>query len=161
MSSPIKIRYTCETAGTLTKTLFSVKMWGPNGTMIDDPSWHPGGDITVPINDTRWIDWIITYTFPNGTTATVVENQTAVCATVGADVHCSAGFATSNPWVPLSSGIFGVNVTTSGSVLAQYDIYNQGNLCNVRRQLTNTATLKRPGTTDVAVSSPVWIKFTC
>jgi hypothetical protein len=159
VSAPVRIKYTCESAGTITKALYKVMKWGPNGSMIEEVI-PPGGDITVPLNDTRWIDWIITYTLPNGTTATVVENQTAVCATAGAGVNCSAGFSTSDPWRPLSDGVFGVTVSAPGSVIAQYDIYNPG-LCNVRRQLTNSATLKRAGTTDVTVSSPVWIKFTC
>jgi hypothetical protein len=160
VSSPVTIRYTCENAGTIKKELYKVMMWGPNGSMIDDPSWHPGGDVIVPKNDTRWLDYRITYTLPNGTTGTVVENQTAVCATTGPGVNCSAGFSTSNPWVPISDGVFGVDVSGMGSVIAQYDIYNPG-VCNERRQFTNTATLKRAGTLDVVVSSPIWIRYKC
>jgi hypothetical protein len=159
VSAPVKIKYICESAGTIKKELYKVMKWGPNGSMVEDVI-PPGGDITVPINDTRWIDWKITYTLPNGTTATVVENQTAVCATAGPGVNCSAGFSTSDPWVPLSDGVFGVNVTTAGSVIAQYDIYNPG-LCNVRRPFTNTATLRRAGAADVVVSSTIWIKYKC
>jgi hypothetical protein len=163
VSSPITIRYTCEGAGTLTKTLHSVMKWGPNGSMVEDLARSPEGDIIVPQGDTRWIDYQITYTLPAGTTGTVIENQTAVCATTGPVVQCSAGFATSNPWVPLSPGVFGVpNLSGTGSVIAQYDITNPTpGVCNERRQFTNTATLRRSGAIDVVVSSPIWIKYTC
>jgi hypothetical protein len=162
VSAPITIRYTCEGAGTITKSLTAVMMWGPNGSMINDPSWHPGGDVIVPQGDTRWLDYTITYTLPNGTTATVMENQTAVCGTTGPVVQCSAGFATSNPWVPLTPGVYGVNVSAGGSVIAQYDITNPTpGVCNERRQFINTATLRRAGAPDVVVSSPIFIKYTC
>jgi hypothetical protein len=136
--------------GTITKTLVDVMTLDASGAMIHDATWTPGGMVTVPPNQTRWLEFKLAYSVPAGFTGVVTENETSVCNTMGAadvnvvgsfKIFCSINYGGANPAGTMSNGVVSwSNLAAIGSILVPIDIHGGGLLCG-QRTFTNTAVL--------------------
>ena len=151
--------------GTLTKRLVDVMWINPTtGAMERDPVYALTGQVVIPAPDTRWLEYEIDYSLPAGVTGALVEDETAVCNTLGAaevnhpgDGTITCSFGNRTPLGSYSAGILtwgGVALT--GSVRMDIDITTGGVFCGLRT-LVNTATLKLSNgqTLTAAASTPV------
>jgi hypothetical protein len=166
-SASTTIRFVCTPNATITKTLVGVMTLDAAGQMANDPTWTPGSPVIVPGTETRWLEYRITYTLPNGTTGTITENEASVCATMGSGVNvngdgkitCSINYGGATPNGVMSSGVVSWSgLTGSGSVDVPIDMHNGGLACGLRKFI-NTAVLKLPDGTTKSVSVSTDIKF--
>jgi hypothetical protein len=154
--------------GTITKTLVDVMTLDAQGRMISDPTWTPGGKITVPANQTRWLEFKLAYSVPTGTTGVVTENETSVCNTMGAadvnvvgsfKIFCSVNYGGATPAGSMSSGVVSwKSLTGTNSILVPIDIHGGGKLCG-ERTFTNTAVLTLSNGTSTSSSTSTVINF--
>lgn len=158
------IRFVCEVK--FTKRLDRV-LTIVDGKMVDDPA-YTGGAVTIPVGETRWLDYVVEYSLPAGVTGAVTENETAVCNTLGAaDVNhpgdgtitCSFNWGMSAP-SPVASGGIGTwsGIGGTGSILVPIDLYTGGLACG-DRTLTNTAVLTTSSGATYTAKSNTLIKF--
>lgn len=149
--------------GPITKKLIDV-MIIQNGLMVSDPVWLSTGEVRIPAGETRWLDYQVVYTLPNGSTGTVTENEAAICSTMGSGVNmpgtgmigCSINYGMAQPSGSWSNGVLTWNgLRGNGSLLVPIDIVNGGLACG-RRDFTNTATLTFNGRTHlVTATTPI------
>jgi hypothetical protein len=123
---------------TLTKTLVDVMKAGPTvGSMVHDDAWVPGMPLVIPVDQTRWLFYQLSYTLPAGMTGTISENSVTVCGSLGTfRIQCS--FNESPVTAPVYSW---PAVSGAGSVTVQIDLGGGGaGMCG-DRLFTNTAVL--------------------
>jgi hypothetical protein len=147
-SAKTSLKLTCQPAVKFTKRL--ARVFTMNGTqMIDDPSWTPGQPISIPVGETRWLQYYVDYTLPAGVTATITESHDGVCGTVPAGMHC--GFNT--------GGVFSWPVTGTGTVIVDLDLSND-TACN-EGSFTNTAVLTPSAGAPVTATATTKLKLVC
>ena len=121
---------------TFTKELINV-FSGMGDPMVTDPAWNGGSVITIPAGETRWIEYRISYSLPEGVSAVITDVESQVCGTLtGTGWGCSFGYY-----------LTPITVTGTGSILLVIDIANLYGCGDT--QFTNTATL------TPSVGSPV------
>lgn len=147
------------TPSTLTKKLVGVMKQGATiGSMIPDPAWTPGSSIVViPIGETRWLSYEVSYTLPTGATGTITEDSHAVCGTLGTfRLQCSFNLA------PTTTGVYSWSVTgPSGAVTVPIDLGGGGAGSCGDQVFTNTATLTPSIGSPVTASAPITIRVVC
>jgi hypothetical protein len=139
----------CSGRGTIKKTLVEVKTSGPNGSMPNDPTWHPGETLTIPFGETRWLFYRIDYSLPSKGYGTITEDPAAVCATLGAGFNCSFN----------TGGKYSWSVRGSGSLIVQIDVTNKS-VCG-NRTFVNTAKLTPKHDTPISASASQPLALTC
>jgi hypothetical protein len=137
-----------KSGATVTKRLVRVFIMSGN-QMIDDPTWTVGQPVNIPVGETRWVRYEVTYTLPSGVTGTITENPNAVCATVSAGMHC--GFNT--------GGVFSWSVSGSGKILVDIDLSNDRG-CGAG-SFTNTAVLTPSVGKPISAVAPATINLIC
>jgi hypothetical protein len=149
----------CSQRSTIVKTLVGVMKSGATvGSMIPDPSWTPGSSIVViPIGETRWLDYEVSYTLPSGVTGTITEDSHAVCSTLGTFVlQCSFNLA------PTSTGVYSWSVTgPSGSVTVPIDLGGGGAGSCGDHIFTNTAKLTPSVGSPATAQKDITVRVTC
>ncbi len=133
------------TGPTLVKTLVGV-MTTTNGVMGPDGTYTPGGPVTIPTGETRWLEYRIDYTLPAGVSATLSDNVVGIngaCSTLGLS---STAVQCTSPGIQGYAGqTYSISVTGTGStksVTLLIDVKDL-NFCGPYK-LTNTATLNNP-----------------
>ena len=144
-SAPSTLNLPCAT---FTKTLRHVSIM-VNDQMADDPVWSPGQPITIPLGETRWVEYRLDYSLPAGVTATITEDNVAVCGTASPGVHCSFNTA----------GVYSWTVSGTGFVLVDLDLAHQTGCGD--GSFVNTAKLNIPGQAPIPASAPSVLKLTC
>jgi hypothetical protein len=160
-SHEITVRVVCPPAPpTFTKTLVSVMKAGATpGSMIPDPSWTPGSSLVViPIGETRWLDYELSYSLPAGVTGTISEDTRAVCGTLGTfRLQCTFGL----PLTP--DGVFTwPPVTGTGVTPVMIDLGGGGAGSCGDKVFTNTAKLTlSSGGTPLTAAKAITVRVVC
>jgi hypothetical protein len=159
-SAEITVRVVCPPPITLTKKLVGVMRMGPGGpgTMEPDPAWAPGSDLVViPIGQTRWLDYEVSYTLPAGVTGTITEDSNAVCSTLGTFIlQCAFNLA------PTPTGVYSWSVASGGTpVLVPIDLGGGGGGSCGDHKFTNTAKLTPSIGSPVSASKDITVRVVC
>jgi hypothetical protein len=157
-SHEITVRVVCAPAITLTKTLGEVLMSGSTpGSMIPDPNWQPGQTtVVIPIGETRWLHYDVSYSLPAGVTGTITENSTQVCGTLGTFVlQCSFNLA------PTSNGVYSWSVGGTGTVMVPIDLGGGGGGSCGDQKFTNTARLTTASGATASASHEITVRVLC
>lgn len=140
---------------TLSKTLVDVMKSGSTpGSMVHDEAWVPGGVVVIPVDQTRWLFYQLTYTLPAGMTGTITENALTVCGSLGTfRLQCTFNES------PVTYPIYSWAATSgSGSVMVQIDLGGGGaGMCG-DRLFTNTAVLTPAMGTPVTATSTITVR---
>ena len=117
--------------------------------MLDDPNWSTGQPITIPLGETRWVQYRVDYSLPPGVTATITEDNVAVCGTASPGVHCSFNTA----------GVYSWTVSGTGYIIVDVDLIHQTGCGN--GSFVNTAKLNIPGRAPISATAPSTLNLTC
>jgi hypothetical protein len=154
----VKIKVVCPTPIKFEKKLTEVLTSGATpGSMIPDPNWQPGQTtVVIPIGQTRWLHYDVTYTLPSGVTGTITENSAEVCGTLGTFVlQCSFNLA------PTANGIYSWPASGSGKVIVPIDLGGGGGGSCGDHKFVNTAKLTPSTGPVVTASHEITVRVVC
>jgi hypothetical protein len=158
-STDITVRVVCAPPVTLTKTLVRVWKQGATiGSMVPDPAWTSGSSVVlIPIGQTRWLDYEVTYTLPAGVTGTITEDSNAVCSTLGTFIlQCSFNLA------PTPTGVYSWSVAGgTGTITVPIDLGGGGGGSCGDHVFTNTARLTPSVGSAVSASKDITVRVVC
>jgi choice-of-anchor A domain-containing protein len=145
-------------ASLISKHLADVFTMSADGRdMITDPIWAAEGRVSIPVGQTRWLEYLVDYSLPPGVTGKITENKITVCNSLGGVVNrpgqggLECGFNIEQP-VPMDVFVWD-NLTGSGSIPVIIDIGAYGE-CPAPRSFTNTAVLTTSnGITETATTT--------
>jgi hypothetical protein len=143
---------------TLTKDLVDVMTHGDfPGSMIADPVWLADKSVVViPIGETRWLDFELTYNLPAGVTGTITESYSEVCGSLGTFLlQCSFNLP------PVASGIYSWEVSGGGSFLVMIDLGGGGGGSCGDRKFINTARLTTSTGAVITATKEILVRVVC